>query len=163
MTEELSKLVPFLKATPEIVRQLTDGLLPAELTWKFSANEFSVVEHLCHLRDLEREGYAARIEKLLAEVDPFLPDFDGDQVASERDYNRQDAAGALRDFALARQANVTLLEQSSPAQLSRGGMFEGVGTITLGGLPHMMREHDEAHRAELRELRGRLLEQRATR
>ena len=84
-------------------------------------------------------------------------------MASERDYNRQDAAGALRDFALARQANVTLLEQSSPAQLSRGGMFEGVGTITLGGLPHMMREHDEAHRAELRELRGRLLEQRATR
>src|SRR5215470_18537686 len=46
----------------------------------------SPVEQCWHLADLEREGYAVRIRRLLAETNPMLPDFDGTQVARERDY-----------------------------------------------------------------------------
>jgi hypothetical protein len=40
--------------------------------------------------------------------------------------------------------------------LNRAGTLEGVGQITLGKLLHLMREHDEAHRKELVELREQL-------
>ncbi|MGH9943976.1 MAG: DinB family protein, partial [Pyrinomonadaceae bacterium] len=114
------------------------------------------LEHLCHLRDLEREGYAERIRRLLVETDPFLPDVDGDRLAKERDYNRQDFARAHAGFAGARAANVAALNVLSPEQLGRAGTLEGVGPVTLGRLLELMRDHDDAHRRELRDLGRRL-------
>lgn len=156
LTKELSGLVATLGEMPETFRQLMLELPPEALTWKPAAREFSVLEHLCHLRDLEREGYAVRIKKLLAEIDPVLSDFDGDKIAAERDYNRQDFAAAFLDFARARIDNLATLENLSPAQLQRRGTFEGLGEIDLKKLIFMMHEHDEAHRRELKELRRQL-------
>lgn len=156
LTKELSSLVATLGEMPETFRQLMLQLPAKALTWKPAAREFSVLEHLCHLRDLEREGYAVRIRKLLTERNPVLSDFDGGKIAAERDYNRQDFAAAFLDFARARVDNLATLENLSPAQLQRRGIFEGQGAIDLEQLIFMMHEHDEAHRRELSELRRQL-------
>lgn len=37
-----------------------------------AGGDFSLVEHACHLRDLEREGYLVRVRRILAEVTPEL-------------------------------------------------------------------------------------------
>jgi hypothetical protein len=50
------------------------------------ADGFSPIEQCWHLADLEREGYAVRIRWLLTELEPALPDFDGERVAQERNY-----------------------------------------------------------------------------
>jgi len=156
LTKELSSLVSTLGEMPETFRQLMLQLPPEVLTWKPATREFSVLEHLCHLRDLEREGYAVRIRKLLTETDPVLSDFDGDRIAAERDYNRQDFAAVFLDFARARIENLATLENLSPAQLQRRGTFEGQGEIDLEKLISMMHKHDEAHRRELSKLRQQL-------
>ena len=158
--QEFRDVVRFLEETPGRIRQLTTGMAEGELTWKPSANEFSAVEQVCHLRDLEREGYGARIEKLLTEPRPSLPDFDGGRIAGERDYNRQDFESACREFALARAGNLSVMKALSPEQLNRGGHLEGVGAITLGRLLLLMREHDQSHREELRALRERVVDRR---
>ena len=154
--EDLQSVVEFLEQTPAFFRRQAQGYADGDLRWKPSAGQFSFVENACHLRDIEVEGYGARIRKLLAENHPELPDVDGARLARERDYNTQDFAAALADFERARAENLRAVRELSSEQLSRAGTLEGVGQITLGKLLHLMREHDEAHRQELVELREQL-------
>ena len=157
MTEqEFQDVVSFLEETPESIRQLTAAFANQELRWKPAGDEFSALEQVCHLRDLEREGYAARIKKLLTENQPMLPDFDGGRLARERDYNTQDFASAWQAFALARAENVRVMKSLSPDELNRGGVLDGVGAITLEKLLLLMREHDQSHLRELSDLRERM-------
>src|SRR5262245_55170953 len=88
--QELGSLLDFLKETAEFVEGMVAELSTNELTWKPSATEFSALEHVYHLLDIEREGYQERIRRLLEEDAPSLPDIDGDRLAQERKYNEQD-------------------------------------------------------------------------
>ena len=45
------------------------------------AGEFSPVEQVWHLADLEAEGFGLRIRRLRSESAPVLADFDGSKVA----------------------------------------------------------------------------------
>lgn len=146
----------FLAATPERVRQLVSDLTEDEARWKPSAGEFSALEQVCHLTDLEREGYGVRIEKLTREADPFMPDFDGTRAAAERDYNSQSLEPMLDAFARSRASNMRALSLLSAEDFERGGTLETVGRITLATLLLKMREHDEGHLEELSSLRRQL-------
>jgi DinB superfamily len=112
---------------------------------------FSPVEHCWHLADLEREGFGERIRRLLAEADPYLPDFDGARVARERDYRRRSLAEGIASFRQERAATLALLRSLDATQWSRAGTQEGVGPVALCDVPTMMAEHDESHRAEIEE------------
>jgi hypothetical protein len=123
-----------------------------KLDKKVSEKDFSILEHVCHLRDLENEGYLARMTKMLAETTPHLPDFDGDRIARERDYQTQEAGSALNDFKNYRQQSVNFFRSLSKEQLERTAELEGVGLITLENLLCLMLQHDEAHVKELNQL-----------
>jgi hypothetical protein len=110
---------------------------------------FSPVEQCWHLADLEREGFGARIRRLLDEDTPFLPDFDGAQIARERNYRSRSVSEGLAAFRAQRDANLALLRDVSAEQWLRAGTQEGVGPVALCDLPAMMAEHDAAHRAEI--------------
>ena len=161
LLSELENVIKFLEETPGVVRRLTAGLGAEELRRKPAAEEFSFVEHACHLRDIEREGYSERIRKLLHETRPLLADIDGGRLARERRYNEQDFGDGLSAFASARGENVSVLRALSAEELTRAGTFEGAGEITLGELVAMMYEHDRAHREEVASLRETLLTGRA--
>jgi len=152
----LNILFVFLEDTPAKLASLTLDLSDNELPWKHSSEEFSALENICHLRDLEVQGYAPRIRRMLDETNPVLPDFDGARVAAESNYNDESRAAALEAFQKARHANVERLRSLTEEQLRRAGTLEGVGTITLNQLAEKMREHDEDHLADLRVLRAQL-------
>ena len=151
--QEFKTLLDFLAETPQVVRQLSRKLTLDELKRKPADNEFSFLENVCHLRDIEQEGYTVRINRLLGEHEPVLPDIDGAKLAQGRDYNSQNFETGLEEFARLRERNVGALSNLSPENLSRMGTFEGAGKITLKRLAAMMREHDETHLAEFKELR----------
>jgi hypothetical protein len=153
---ELESLRSFLAETPARVRALVQDLSERDTRLKPSAQEFSALEQVCHLNDLEREGYGARIEKLLHEEQPFLPDFDGSKIAAERDYNNQSLETALDAFAHSRRSNLRAIARRSLADLQRSGTLETVGAITLETLLLKMREHDEGHLQELNALSTQL-------
>jgi len=123
---------------------------------KLSENDFSITEHICHLRDLESEGYAPRINKILTEIKPFLSDFKGGEIALQRDYNSQNEITALKDLTIARRQNVEILKSTEPEQLERSGELEGVGQITLKDLIKLMLQHDKEHLKELKALTKQL-------
>jgi hypothetical protein len=155
--EEHYALLELLVNTPDEVQGLVEGLPSDRVKIRPDLEEFSVLETVCHLRDIEAEGYGVRIQRIIAEDRPFLPDLDGARLAIERDYNRQNLAAALADFSQARQKNVELLKNASASQFDREGELEGVGVIKLGKLLAMMCEHDSGHVDELRIARARCL------
>jgi hypothetical protein len=101
------------------------------------------------MADLEREGYAVRIRRLLAEDDPELQDFDGARIAIARDYRSLDLGAGLEAFRAARAENLRVLRALTEAQWLRPGSQEGVGKVTLCTIPAMMAEHDRGHRQEI--------------
>lgn len=110
---------------------------------------FSPVEQCWHLADLEREGFGARITRLLNEHDPLLPDFDGDRVARERNYRSLSLPEGIAAFREARRRNLAALRAVTEHQWARQGVQEGVGTVGLCDMPSLMAQHDAAHRAEI--------------
>lgn len=151
-TATLQSVTDFLAETPARVRRLVQNLSARDARWKPSPQEFSALEQVCHLRDLEREGYAVRIEKLIREDQPHLPDFDGARIAAERRYHAQSLSDALDTFARARESNMRAIGALAPVDLRRGGTLEGVGPVTLEEVLGKMREHDEGHLQELNAL-----------
>jgi len=124
---------------------------------------FSFLQNVWHLADLEGEGYGERIARLRREEHPRLPDFDGAAVARERDYQSRSLHEGLAAFAAARRANLAVLATVEESEWSRAGVQEGVGPVTLRGVPSMMAEHDAGHRDEIRGLRGELADGAASR
>ena len=161
MPQELSEIIAFLEETPEVVRRLSEGISADELKVRADDGSFSFVEQVCHLRDIEQEGYGARIERILREELPTLADLDGARLAAERRYNEQRFEEGLGAFSQSRRQSTSALRAATAEQLSRRGLFEGVGPVTLRGLASLMYEHDAAHRGELRALREQLVSRRA--
>ena len=116
-----------------------------------SDEAFSLVEHACHLRDLEREGYLVRVRRILREHVPRLEDFDGAAIAAARDYRSQDALAAAREFAAARRELLGILSTLEPADFARTATF-GARDITLAQLVGMIDAHDGEHRAEIEQI-----------
>ncbi|HKZ78394.1 MAG TPA: DinB family protein [Pyrinomonadaceae bacterium] len=143
------ELLQTLANTPDRVSQLIHEVPDQVLRERDSNQEFSILENVCHLRDIEIDGYTARITRLLTEEHPILADIDGGRLAVERDYNSQNMVGAMQAFTLARKKNVALLRTLRSEEFEREGTLEGVGNVTLGQLLLMMQEHDKVHIAEL--------------
>ena len=151
--DDFSAKLAALAAMPRRLAEIAASIAPAQWTTRAQDGNFSLQEHACHLRDIEIEGYRARIERMLAEATPYLPDLDGDRLARERNYPSQDLRAAERAFAETRATLVLQLAALMPEERRRAGILEGVGRITLADLAATMRQHDREHLAELAALR----------
>ena len=112
-------------------------------------NSFSPIEHVWHLADLERQGFAERIRRLTHEVLPELADFEGARIAREGNYKQRSWVQGIDEFRTTRNANLAQLRNLSEAQWLRRGSQQGVGPISMCDMPALMAEHDAAHRAEI--------------
>lgn len=117
---------------------------------------FSLREHICHLRDIETEGYQLRLRRTRDESGPDLETLDGYILAEQRGYARQDPSAALAAFGAARTETLALIREFSAADLTRGATFAEYGAVTLHGLVHFLSAHDRQHVACLHWLLGRM-------
>jgi DinB superfamily len=155
-SQEYKVLVMSLAEAPRIVKRLVSDLEESTVRERPQEKGWSVLEHICHLRDIEKEGYVVRIKKMLSEDQPFLEDIDGDKLAIERGYINQDFAAALEAFITARAVNIEAIRDLSADHLSKSATSEGIGPLTLLDLLSRMREHDREHIKELMQLREQL-------
>src|SRR5262245_47306475 len=153
--DDLAALVAELERMPDRISTLLQGLTDAQLRGKPSPapEDFSFVEHVHHLRDIEVKGYSQRLRRTLAEVVPKLPDIDGTRLAVEQAYNQRPIAPALDDFVAARRENLELLRRVTTEELERTADLESTGIVTLAQLLVLWRRHDAVHVSEMTELR----------
>ncbi len=125
-------------------------------SWEGVPSErFSAIEQLCHVRDIEREGYHIRIRRTLNEEEPVLEDILGEPLAIKRNYSHADFKEVIDDFSVARAETLRIVGALEGAQLRRVAIFEGQPT-TLEGLLHFLCSHDNQHLAGLHWLLGRM-------
>jgi DinB family protein len=147
----LAESIERLDAMPEFLEAAIEAVAPDDMVAQPGPGQFSLLEHACHLRDLEREGYLVRVRRMIGEAQPALEPFDGAAVAAARDYLAQDARAAAREFAAARNSVTELLGPLSEQDLRREGTFGGE-RVCFADIVAMMVEHDREHREEIERL-----------
>jgi hypothetical protein len=126
-------------------------------SWEGVPSEpFTAIEQVCHVRDIEIEGYQVRIRRTLAEDSPFLPSIDSEPIAKERHYGAADVAQVFASFRVARAETIATLRSLDAASFDRPAEFEGYGPVTLRGLVHFLCSHDQQHLSGLQWLLGKI-------
>jgi hypothetical protein len=136
--DTLAAIRGVLRTTPARWQALTAQLPPAILERPAAPDEWSAVECLRHLIDLETRVFPTRLRALLAGQDfpapsPPIP-----------------IAGAMPPdlaaiFAQHRAANLDLLAGVQPADLDRAITHPQLGQVTVGNLVHDWAAHDLMH------------------
>lgn len=116
---------------------------------------FTPIEQVCHVKDIEIDGYHERLRRMLEETNPFLASLDGEWLARERSYSTADIAVVFAQLRDARAKTIELLSTLTPEQLLRAAEFEG-HRVTLRGLVHNLCSHDQQHLAGMQWLLGRM-------
>src|SRR5262245_27123214 len=132
-----------LRMFPRFVQETVAQTRPIDAAQPPEAAGFSLVEHVCHLRDYADEGCVGRIVRMLAEDAPELPDFPGEALARDRRYREQDLAAALQAFVANRARTIDVIARLSAADRARTANLESIGTITVAGLIELVARHDD--------------------
>lgn len=150
--QDFAGMVATIAATPSKVRDIVALIPRAAWAQRPDKGGFSLLEHVCHLRDIDGDGYRERVERMLTEERPSLPGLDGDALARERDYQSQDLEAALSSFTTIRRQVAARLAKLTPEERHRAGLMAGTAEITIEELVGAMQAHDSEHLDQLSEL-----------
>ncbi len=129
----------------------------APSSWEGIPSEaFTPIEQICHIRDIELDGYHVRFERALREDNPALTSLDGYILAKERSYASAEPDDVFAAFRSARAKTMRLLSSLTSEQFKRTAVFEGYGVLTVRGLAHYLCSHDQQHLAGLQWLLGKI-------
>src|SRR6476661_5038115 len=124
-------LLDAFRATPAVYETLLAGVTQAQAQQARGGDEdWSVVEVVCHLRDAGQRALE-RMQAMRNEDEPFLPAYDQDAWARERNYAADDLRAALAAFLQIRAQQIAELEALPAAAWERPGLHEEQGRITI--------------------------------
>lgn len=158
---ELSYLLGLLRRFPEALNAQLDAVPESAIdfapnSWEgVPSEELTIRQQICHLRDIETDGYAVRFARVLSEENSFLASVDTYALVSSRDYDRTNIIAAFDAFASARSETIEMLAGAKTVDLNRIGEFEGYGPVTLKGLVHFLVSHDQQHLSGIQWLLGK--------
>lgn len=149
MYDSEQDLLDALRATPDVLDSLVGQYTPEQARAIRSGDEgWTAVEIICHLRDAE-ERAVERMTAMRDQEQPFLPGYDQEVWARERNYAAQDLVNALADFKRYRAQHVAALAGLSRPQWQRIGWHAEFGEITIFSHALHIAAHDLIHAAQL--------------
>ncbi len=126
-------------------------------SWEGVPSEsLNAIEQICHVRDVEIDGYHVRFDRLLNKENPMLESLDGYALISEKNYAGAEPENVFEQFHIARMETLKLINGLTDLQLSRKGYFEGYGELTVKALIHYLCSHDQQHLSGLQWLLGKI-------
>ena len=154
----LAALAAFPQQLEDFYRAVPEGYQRwVPLSWEGIPSEaYNAIGQICHVRDIEIDGYHVRLERTLREDTPVLASLDGEALAAARNYQGASASEVLATFAAARRKTLQIITSLSAADLARQAVFEGYGALTLRSLVHYLCSHDQQHLAGLQWLLGKI-------
>ncbi len=150
-------LLDSLAATPKKVAHLVAEAGDARLD-AVAPGEWSARTVLAHFRDVESLTNMLRVLRMLAEDGPALADFDELAWSESRNRSRERKEQLLGDFALQRQALITLLGGLRTSDWARTGAHPYRGGFTVRTWAEAISEHDVAHLSQLEGVLGETLD-----
>ncbi|MDD5371482.1 MAG: DinB family protein [Anaerolineaceae bacterium] len=138
-------LISILKTTPAALLHFTRQLGPENWGYRSHPGDWTLIEIICHLRDVAKEVDLPRVEMVLNDQNPFIPGIVTDPWAKERDYAHQDGAQALHTFIDNRIRLLDILEHLNSEEWDRPARHAIFGPTRLRELVGFITTHDRAH------------------
>jgi FMN phosphatase YigB (HAD superfamily) len=138
-------IVATTSGVPAALQTLTAKLSPEVWQLRPAADEWSLTEVICHLRDVEKEINLPRLQKISAGNTPLIPGIDSDVWANERNYQAQDGPTALKAFISTRMETLQLLTGLAPADWQKPAQHAIFGPTDLQEIANFIAGHDRLH------------------
>ena len=123
------------------------GQAPAPGRW-------SALEVVCHLRDADQEVLLPRLERMLVEERPAIPDVDMSGWETRGAYRTESVRAAHHAWSESRRRALARLAPLRPEGWRRMGVHSVRGPYPLGEMVRRWVEHDLSHRRQIAEALG---------
>ncbi|MBN9392479.1 MAG: DinB family protein [Chloroflexi bacterium] len=139
------RLLRSLRKNPVILHGLIKNVWQDQARrFKDGPDGWSVVEIVCHLRDLE-EVFYQRALRMLNEDTPVFESFDQNEKARQGDYTNQALNRVFEQLVENRRRTIQFFAELTPTQWQRTGIHPEAGPITLLEQAFQIGSHDTDH------------------
>ena len=138
-------ILSVMASTPAVLQSLVASVPDKAWPRKPIADEWALVEVICHFRDTEREIHQMQINTLLEENEPFIPRPDSTVWAKERNYLKEDGRKATQDFISARMETLAKLKGLGDAVWKQKARHAIFGPTHFQEVIGFMADHDRMH------------------
>jgi uncharacterized damage-inducible protein DinB len=146
----IKRLFERLASAPRQLFEVCSGASPERMAKPLAAGKWTPLQVIQHLIGCDREALLPRLEKMLAEDEPFLPAYDQDLWMQQYgNVNDHMPVVLLNEFARLREKAAVVLFDLEPEQWGRTGRHEERGVITVFDLCSYMADHDDHHRRQI--------------
>jgi hypothetical protein len=147
--ERRAGLVARYEAGPEVLRAAVAGLTEAELDRQPADGGWTPREVVHHVADSEMTS-AIRLRRLIAEDDPLIVGYDGDEFARRLHYADRPIEPALAAVEGARATTVQILRGLSDAEWARTGTHTESGPYGVERWLEIYAVHCDEHADQIR-------------
>jgi uncharacterized damage-inducible protein DinB len=154
MTEmELKQHLETAEKSPKEIAAAVSGLSPAALRYKPAPDQWSILEILGHLADVEIV-YAYRLRQMLADEKPVIAPMDQDAWAKKLGYLETPAPELVAAYGLNRHHNLRLLRRLKAQDLAKSAFHpEYKKDVTVAELVEKMSGHGTNHLEQIERLK----------
>ncbi len=154
MTEaELKKHVEAAEKSPKEIAAAVTGLSAAALRYKATPDQWSILEILGHLADIEIV-YGYRLRQMLADEKPVIAPMDQNAWARNLGYLETPAPELVAAYGLNRHHNLRLLRRLKLADLAKSAFHpEYQKDVTVAEMVEKMSGHGANHLEQIERLK----------
>jgi len=143
-------LVAQYEAGPGVLRAAVDGLTKAQLDRRPEDGGWTPREVVHHVADSEMTS-AIRLRRLVAENDPLIVGYDGDEFARRLHYADRPIEPALAAVEAARSTTAQILRGLTDAEWARAGTHSESGPYGVERWLEIYAVHCDEHAQQIRE------------
>jgi hypothetical protein len=148
-----SGLVVEYAAGPEVIRAALAGITDAELDGRPADGGWTPREVVHHTADSEMTS-AIRLRRLIAEDDPLIVRYDGDEFARRLRYDDRPIEPALAAIEGARASTAQILERLTETEWERTGTHSESGPYGVERWLEIYAAHCHEHADQIRRARA---------
>lgn len=134
------------------IHQMVNHVDSIQAPWKPDAAQWSVLEVINHLVDIECEDFRPQLHQVLAGSDEPLPAIDPQQWVRDRAYNQRDLGTSVARYCAERQHSLTWLQQVADVNWSIRSQHPQQQRWRAGDLLVAWVAHDVLHLRQLVEV-----------
>ena len=143
--EFIDACLELTRSGPAGLQDATRGLTDEDFQRKPGAGKLSLLEHVTHMLDMERDVFGVRLRRVLEEDNPKLDPVDQEHYVDESRYAGRSFQEIVDEWERLRRANVDLVESTGPEQWARPVRHPDLGNATFADVVHRWSRHDADH------------------
>ncbi len=145
----LDACIATLQTSPTPLEAILASVTGGAWILRPNMKEWSLIEIICHLRDVDRDINIPRFHDFINKDNPTITGIDSDSWADKRNYQQEDPFQAVRDFTATRIELLNLLDQLDEHDWQKPAWHTIFGKTNFSELMQITAEHDRLHIRQL--------------